>query len=208
MARYTEARCRLCRREGIKLYLKGDRCYGNRCAIERRNFPPGQHGRARRKFTEYAVQLREKQKARRIYGLLEAQFRNYFEKAERQRGITGENLLRLLERRLDNVVYRLGLAASRTEARQLVRHGHFKVNGRRVTIPSYLVRVGDKIGVADGSRESLRLKELIERAAQGTPPAWLSYDAEAATGEVVSYPTRDQIDVPVKEQLIVELYSR
>ncbi|MDI6631340.1 MAG: 30S ribosomal protein S4 [Thermoanaerobacteraceae bacterium] len=208
MARYTEARCRLCRREGVKLYLKGDRCYSNRCAIERRNFPPGQHGRARRKFTEYAVQLREKQKVRRIYGVLEAQFRNYFEKAERQRGITGENLLRLLERRLDNVVYRLGLAASRTEARQLVRHGHFKVNGRKVTIPSYLVRVGDRVSVAEGSRESLRVKELIERAAQTTPPAWLSYDAEAATGEVVAYPTRDQIDVPVKEQLIVELYSR
>lgn len=208
MARYTEARCRLCRREGVKLYLKGDRCYSNRCAIERRNFPPGQHGRTRRKFTEYAVQLREKQKVRRIYGVLEAQFRNYFEKAERQRGITGENLLRLLERRLDNVVYRLGLAASRAEARQLVRHGHFKVNGRKVTIPSYLVRVGDKVSVAERSKELLRVKELIERAAQTTPPAWLSYDPEGATGEVVAYPTRDQIDLPVKEQLIVELYSR
>jgi len=208
VARYTEARCRLCRREGVKLYLKGDRCYSNRCAIERRNAPPGQHGRARRKVTEYAVQLREKQKLRRIYGVLERQFRNYFEKAERQRGITGENLLRLLERRLDNVVYRLGLAASRTEARQLVRHGHFKVNGRKVNIPSFLVRVGDKITVADKSKESPRIKELIERAAQNTPPAWLSYDVDAAVGEVLSYPSRDQVDTPVKEQLIVELYSR
>ncbi|MEW6572422.1 MAG: 30S ribosomal protein S4 [Bacillota bacterium] len=208
MARYTEARCRLCRREGVKLYLKGDRCYSNRCAIERRNTPPGQHGRTRRKVTEYAVQLREKQKVRRIYGVLETQFRNYFEKAERQRGITGENLLRLLERRIDNIVYRLGLAASRTEARQLIRHGHFQVNGRKVSIPSFLVRVGDKITVADKSKESPRVKELIERAAQNTPPAWLGYDADAVTGEVLSYPTRDQIDTPVKEQLIVELYSR
>lgn len=208
MARYTEARCRLCRREGVKLYLKGDRCYSNRCAIERRNTPPGQHGRTRRKVTEYAVQLREKQKVRRIYGVLETQFRNYFEKAERQRGITGENLLRLLERRIDNIVYRLGLAASRTEARQLIRHGHFQVNGRKVSIPSFLVRVGDKITVAEKSKESPRVKELIERAAQNTPPAWLGYDADAVTGEVLSYPTRDQIDTPVKEQLIVELYSR
>ncbi|RPF42794.1 SSU ribosomal protein S4P [Thermodesulfitimonas autotrophica] len=208
MARYTEARCRLCRREGVKLYLKGDRCYSNRCAMERRNFPPGQHGRARRKVTEYALQLREKQKLRRIYGVLEAQFRNYFEKAERQRGITGENLLRLLERRLDNVVYRLGLASSRAEARQLVRHGHFQVNGRKVNIPSYLVRVGDRISVAANSKESPRIKELMERAAQNTPPAWLSYDADAATGEVLAYPARDQIDVPVREHLIVELYSR
>ncbi|MEW6448309.1 MAG: 30S ribosomal protein S4 [Bacillota bacterium] len=208
MARYTEARCRLCRREGLKLYLKGDRCYSNRCAIDRRNVPPGQHGRTRRKVTEYAVQLREKQKVRRIYGVLETQFRNYFEKAERQRGITGENLLRLLERRLDNIVYRLGLAASRTEARQLIRHGHFQVNGRKVSIPSYLVRVGDKVTVANKSKDSPRIKELIERAAQNTPPAWLGYDADAVTGEVLSYPTRDQIDTPVKEQLIVELYSR
>lgn len=145
---------------------------------------------------------------RRIYGVLETQFRNYFEKAERQRGITGENLLRLLERRIDNIVYRLGLAASRTEARQLIRHGHFQVNGRKVSIPSFLVRVGDKITVADKSKESPRVKELIERAAQNTPPAWLGYDADAVTGEVLSYPTRDQIDTPVKEQLIVELYSR
>lgn len=207
MARYTEARCRLCRREGMKLYLKGDRCYTNRCAIERRNFPPGQQSRSRRKVTEYAVQLREKQKVRRIYGVLEAQFRNYFERAERQRGITGENLLRLLERRLDNTVYRLGLGTSRAEARQLIRHGHFRVNGRKVDIPSFLVRVGDKISVANGSG-SPRIKELLERAAESTPPAWLRYDPETATGEVLSYPTRDQIDIPVKEQLIVELYSR
>jgi len=208
VARYTGARCRLCRREGIKLYLKGDRCYSNRCAVERRNFPPGQHGRVRRKVTEYALQLREKQKVRRIYGVLEAQFRNYFERAERQRGITGENLLRLLERRLDNVVYRLGLATSRAQARQLVRHGHFQVNGRKVNIPSYLVRVGDRISIAEKSKESPCIKELVERAAQSNPPSWLSYDADTATGEVLAYPERDQIDVPVREQLIVELYSR
>ncbi|MEW6173216.1 MAG: 30S ribosomal protein S4 [Bacillota bacterium] len=207
MARYTEARCRLCRREGIKLYLKGDRCYSTHCAVERRNFPPGQQTRSRRKVTEYAVQLREKQKVRRIYGVLEAQFRNYFEKAERQRGITGENLLRLLERRLDNVVYRLSLAASRSEARQLIRHGHFRVNGRKVNIPSFMVRVGQKISINNVS-ESPRIKELIERAAQNTPPAWLSYDPESTTGEVLAYPAREQIDIPVKEQLVVELYSR
>ncbi|RJX22268.1 MAG: 30S ribosomal protein S4 [Ammonifex sp.] len=207
MARYTEARCRLCRREGVKLYLKGDRCYSNRCGIERRNSPPGQQTRSRRKVTEYAVQLREKQKVRRIYGVLEAQFRGYFEKAERQRGITGENLLRLLERRLDNTAYRLGLGASRAEARQLIRHGHFTVNGRKVSIPSFLVKVGDKVRIKDGW-DSPRIKELLERAAENTPPAWLNYDPGTATGEVISYPTRDQIDVPVKEQLIVELYSR
>ncbi|MEW6183989.1 MAG: 30S ribosomal protein S4 [Bacillota bacterium] len=207
MARYTEARCRLCRREGIKLYLKGDRCYGTHCGVERRNSPPGQQTRSRRKVTEYAVQLREKQKVRRIYGVLEAQFRNYFEKAERQRGVTGDNLLRLLERRLDNVVYRLGLAASRSEARQLIGHGHFRVNGRKVNIPSFLVRIGQKISI-DSAAESPRIKELIERASQNTPPAWLSYDSDSATGEAISYPTREQIDIPVKEQLIVELYSR
>lgn len=208
MARYTGPRCRLCRREGVKLYLKGDRCYSPRCALERRNFPPGQHGRVRRKMTEYALQLREKQKVRRIYGILEAQFRNYFERAERQRGVTGENLLRLLERRLDNVVYRLGLATSRAEARQLVRHGHIRVNGRKVDIPSYLVRIGDRISIAEKSKESPRIQELLERAAQSKPPAWLRYDPDTATGEVLAYPTRDQIDIPVREQLIVELYSR
>jgi len=208
MARYTGPRCRLCRREGIKLYLKGDRCYTRRCALERRGYAPGQHGHARKKATEYGMQLREKQKAKRIYGVLEAQFRNYFERAERQTGITGENLLRFLERRLDNVVYRAGLAASRSEARQLVRHGHFAVNGRKVDIPSYLVRPGDVIALRERSKNSVRIKELLERAAEQRPPAWLSYDAERAEVRVLALPTRDQIDVPVQEHLIVELYSR
>ncbi|AEG16526.1 30S ribosomal protein S4 [Desulfofundulus sp. TPOSR] len=208
MARYTGPQCRLCRREGIKLYLKGDRCYTSKCAIDRRPYAPGVHGQARRKISEYGLQLREKQKARRIYGVLETQFRNYFERAERQPGITGENLLRLLERRLDNVVYRLGLATSRMEARQLVRHGHFTVNGRKVNIPSYLVRVGDVIAVREKSKDSPRIKELMERAADRTPPPWLEYDENQAQGRVVALPTRDQIDTPVQEHLIVELYSR
>ncbi|MGB9802936.1 MAG: 30S ribosomal protein S4 [Desulfofundulus sp.] len=208
MARYTGPQCRLCRREGIKLYLKGDRCYTAKCALDRRPYAPGAHGQARRKISEYGLQLREKQKARRIYGVLETQFRNYFERAERQPGITGENLLRLLERRLDNVVYRLGLASSRMEARQLVRHGHFTVNGRKVNIPSYLVRVGDVIAVREKSKDSPRIKELMERAADRTPPPWLEYDENQAQGRVVALPTRDQIDTPVQEHLIVELYSR
>jgi len=208
MARYTGPRCRLCRREGVKLYLKGDRCYSPRCALDRRPYAPGQHGRGRRKVTEYALQIREKQKVRRIYGVLETQFRNYFAKAERQPGITGENLLRLLERRLDNVVYRLGLAASRSEARQLVRHGHFLVNGRKVNIPSYQVRVGDTITLREESRSIPRMQELMERAAEKAPPSWLVYEPEQATGRVIALPTRDQIDAPVKEHLIVELYSR
>ncbi|MBO8129576.1 MAG: 30S ribosomal protein S4 [Peptococcaceae bacterium] len=208
MARYTEARCRLCRREGTKLYLKGDRCY-TKCTIERRPNPPGLHGARRRgKITEYGLQLREKQKARRTYGVLERQFRRYYDKAARQPGITGENLLRLLERRLDNVVYRLGLGASRSEARQLVRHGHFTVNGRKVNIPSFQVRVGDVIGLKERSKSMPRIQELMERAAENTPPAWLEYDPDRAEGRVVDLPTRDQIDVPVKEQLIVELYSK
>ncbi len=208
MARYAGPQCRLCRREGIKLYLKGDRCYTGKCAIDRRPYAPGAHGQARRKVSEYGLQLREKQKARRIYGVLETQFRNYFERAERQPGVTGENLLRLLERRLDNVVYRLGLATSRMEARQLVRHGHFTVNGRKVNIPSYLVRVGDVIAVREKSKESPRIKELMERAADRTPPPWLEYEENQAQGRVVALPTRDQIDTPVQEHLIVELYSR
>lgn len=208
MARYTGAQCRLCRREGAKLYLKGDRCYSGKCAIDRRSYGPGMHGQSRKKVSEYGVQLREKQKTRRIYGVLEKQFSNYFERAERQGGVTGENLLRLLERRLDNVIYRLGLASSRTEARQLVRHGHYTVNGRRVSIPSFLVRVGDVITVHEGSKESSRIKELLERAADKTPPAWLEYTADQATGTVVALPARDQIDAPVQEHLIVELYSR
>lgn len=210
MARYTEAQCRLCRREGMKLYLKGDRCYSGKCAIDRKSYAPGMHGQGGRrpKVSEYGTQLREKQKTRRIYGILEKQFRSYFEKAERQQGITGENLLRLLERRLDNVVYRLGLGSSRVEARQLVRHGHFTVNGRKVNIPSFLTRVGDVIEVREKSKESPRIKEMMERAADRTPPAWLEYESEPARGRLVALPARDQIDVPVQEHLIVELYSR
>jgi len=176
--------------------------------VERRAYAPGQHGQGRKKVSEYGLQLREKQKTRRIYGILEGQFRRYFDKAERQQGVTGENLLRLLERRLDNVIYRLGLGSSRNEARQLVRHGHFTVNGRKVNIPSYLLRAGDVITVREKSKESPRIKELLERAADRTPPAWLEYDADQATGRVIALPARDQIDAPVQEHLIVELYSR
>lgn len=208
MAKYTGSVCRLCRREGQKLYLKGDRCFTPKCAIDRRAYAPGQHGQGRKKVSEYGLQLREKQKARRIYGILENQFRRYFEKAERQPGVTGENLLRLLERRLDNVIYRLGLGSSRSEARQLVRHGHFMVNGRKVNIPSYLIRVGDVITVRDKSKESPRVKELLERAGDRTPPAWLELEAEQARARVVDLPARDQIDATVQEHLIVELYSR
>jgi len=208
MARYTEAQCRLCRREGAKLYLKGDRCYSGKCAVDRKSNPPGMHRQSRKKVSEYGVQLREKQKTRRIYGVLEKQFRNYFEKAERQQGITGENLLRLLERRLDNIVYRLGLGSSRVEARQLVRHGHFTVNGRKVNIPSFLTRIGDVIEVREKSKESPKIKEMIERAAEKAPPAWLEYEPEPARGRVIALPARDQIDAPVQEHLIVELYSR
>jgi small subunit ribosomal protein S4 len=208
LAKYTGSVCRLCRREGLKLYLKGDRCFTPKCAAERKAYAPGQHGQGRKKVSEYGLQLREKQKARRIYGILEKQFRRYFEKAERQSGITGENLLRLLERRLDNVVYRLGLGSSRSEARQLVLHGHFMVNGRKVNIPSYLIRVGDVITVREKSKESPKIKELLERAGDRTPPAWLELEAEQARARVVDLPARDQIDATVQEHLIVELYSR
>lgn len=208
MARYTGPHCRLCRREGLKLYLKGDRCYTGKCAIDRRSYAPGQHGQGRKKISEYGIQLRAKQKARRIYGVLEKPFRTYFEKAERQAGVTGENLLRLLERRLDNVIYRLGLGASRVEARQLVLHGHFTVNGKKVNIPSFQVKVGDEIGVREKSKSSPRVKELMERSADRTPPAWLEYDAQEPKARVIALPNRDQIDAPVEEHLIVELYSR
>ncbi|MFZ5641721.1 MAG: 30S ribosomal protein S4 [Bacillota bacterium] len=208
MARYTGPVCRLCRREGAKLYLKGDRCYSDKCAIDRKGYAPGQHGQGRKKVSEYGLQLREKQKARRMYGILENQFRNYFAKADRQQGITGDNLLRLLERRLDNVIYRIGFGASRAEARQLVRHGHFTVNGRKVNIPSFQVKVGDVITVREGSRDVPRIKELVEQAARKTPPAWLELDTDQFTGKVVALPSRDQIDAPLEEHLIVELYSR
>lgn len=208
MARYKGPVCRLCRREGIKLFLKGDRCYSDKCTLNRRSAAPGQHGQGRRKISEYGLQLREKQKARRIYGVLERQFRRYFELAERQKGITGENLLRLLERRLDNVVFRLGLANSRPEARILVTHGHFLVNGRRVQIPSYLVKVGDEIQVSEKSKQSPKFKEIAEAIVHRTPPAWLELDKEALKGRVLTLPSREDIDVPIEEHLIVELYSK
>jgi len=209
VGRYTDSVCRQCRREGEKLFLKGDRCYSEKCAIERRPYAPGIHGQGRRqKPSEYGLQLREKQKTKRIYGLMERQFRNYFKEADRQKGITGENLLRLLERRLDNVVYRLGFAASRKEARQLVNHGHFTVNGKKINIPSMLVKVGDVIMIKESSKESPKFKEIKEQAAYKTPPEWLSVDVENLAGTVLAFPTRDQIDTQVSEHLIVELYSR
>jgi small subunit ribosomal protein S4 len=208
MARYTDAVCRLCRREGMKMYLKGDRCYTPKCAVDRRSYAPGDKGQSRRKVTEYGLQLREKQRTRRIYGILERQFRRYFGAAERQRGITGENLLRILERRLDNVAYRIGFAGSRAEARQMVRHGHVTVNGRRVSIPSYLVKIGDVVEIAPGSREQARFSELAETAAHKTPPPWLEVDLEKMRVRVQAFPSREDIDTPIKEHLIVELYSR
>lgn len=208
MARYTGPVCRLCRREGVKLYLKGDRCYSDKCAFAKRAYAPGQHGQGRKKVSEYGTQLREKQKARRVYGVLEKQFRAYFDKADRQKGITGENLLVLLERRLDNVVFRLGFGASRNQARQLVRHGHFTVNGRKVNIPSYLIKAGDVVAVHEGSKESPIIKEMAETLATKTVPAWLEMAAADLTGKVVRYPNREEIDIPIQEHFIVELYSR
>lgn len=210
MARYIGPVCRQCRREGVKLYLKGDRCYSDKCAFSKRGYAPGQHGQgqARKKVSEYGLQLREKQKTRRVYGILERQFRAYFEKAERQKGIAGENLLILLERRLDNVVFRMNFGGSRTQARQLVRHGHFIVNGHRVDIPSYLVKPGDVIQVAETSKESPLIKEIAENASHKTAPAWLEVSAQDMSGKVLRYPTREEIDTPIQEHLIVELYSR
>ncbi len=208
MARYTGAVCRLCRREGSKLYLKGERCYTPKCTFEHRPETPGQKSRFRKKPTEYGLQLREKQKARRIYGVLERQFRRYYERAARARGVTGETLLQLLERRLDNVVYRLGWASSRSEARQLVRHGHFTVNGRRVNIPSFQVRPGDEVAVHAASRNMPRLKELTGMGGQRGVPEWLEANHEEMKARVVRLPHREEIDVPVQEHLIIELYSR
>jgi small subunit ribosomal protein S4 len=208
MARYTGADCRLCRREGVKLFLKGDRCYSDKCGVEKRPFPPGQAGKKRPRDSEYRVQLREKQKAKRSYGVLEKQFRNYYELASRQQGITGENLLRLLESRLDNVVYRLGFAASRDEARQGVRHNHILVNGKRVNIPSYRVRPGDLVSLAPAARDLIVVKAAIISSARVEVPGWLEVDVEKLQGTVLSMPERDQIDLPVREQLIVELYSK
>ena len=209
MARYVGPVCRLCRREGMKLFLKGERCYTEKCAIEKRNLPPGQHGKARKaKLLGYGLQLREKQKVKRIYGVLEDQFRLYFERAERQRGITGEMLLQLLERRLDNVIYRLGLATSRPQARQLVRHGHFLVNGRKVDVPSYSIRAGDAITVRATSAKHAAIQHAMEEVKGRGIPQWLEFDGEKVAGRVTSLPTREQINLPVQEQLIVELYSK
>ena len=208
MARYNEAVCRLCRREGEKLYLKGERCYTQKCSVGKRSYAPGQHGQDRKKISEYGIQLREKQKLRRIHGVLERQFSGYFSMAERKQGITGQNLLQILETRLDNVVYRLGFGASRKEARQLVLHGHFRVNGKKVTIPSYLLKVGDAVSVKEGSLESTKIKANLESAASHTIPEWLELDLNNHRGTVKAIPTREQIDIPVQEHLIVELYSR
>ncbi len=208
MARYIGAVCRLCRREGQKLFLKGERCYTDKCAIERRNYPPGEHGQARPKFSEYSIQLREKQKLRRIYGILEAQFRRYFVMADRSKGVTGETLLQLLERRLDNIVYRIGFSTSRTEARQLVRHGHFRVNGRKVDIPSYLVRAGDIVTVREKSQKVTRIQEALELARRRGVPDWIEVTPEQWSGRVKALPTRQDLTMPVSEKLVVELYSK
>lgn len=209
MARYTGAVCRQCRREGLKLYLKGERCYTEKCGVDRRAYAPGQHGQRRRgKTSEYGLQLREKQKARRIYGVLESQFRRYFQEADRRKGITGENLLQILESRLDNIVYRMGFALSRPEARQLVKHGHFSVNGKKVTIPSYQVRPGDEIAVREASRTKGRFKELAELTQNQGTMEWLEVNRENLSGKVIRLPNRDEIDIPITEHLIVELYSR
>jgi len=208
MARYTGSVCRLCRREGMKLFLKGDRCYSEKCAVAKRHTPPGMHGQSRRKPSEYGVQLREKQKCRRTYGVLESQFRKYYEMASNMRGVTGENMLCLLERRLDNVVYRLCLGESRPMARQIVMHGHVRVNGKKVDIPSYQVKVGDEITIRERSRDMENFKALKEQGAGKPIPKWLELNAENLTGRVIAQPQRDDIDLTVEEHLIVEYYSR
>ena len=208
MARHAGAVCRLCRREGMKLFLKGDRCFKEKCAFERRGYAPGQHGRRRSKIQGYGIQLREKQKVKRMYGVLEQQFRNYFAKAAKTKGITGENLLRLLETRLDNVVYRLGFASSRAMARQLVAHGHFQVNGRKLDVPSALVKTGQEVTLREASRKNEEIKICLDTAAGRGIPPWLELDVANFKGIVRQMPTRDDITMPIQEQLIVELYSR
>ena len=209
MARYVEASCRLCRRENLKLFLKGDRCYTDKCAFERRSYAPGQHGQRRGgKISDYGIQLREKQKVKRIYGIFEKQFRKYYHKAERQKGITGTNLLVLLERRLDNTVFRMGFASSREQARQLVRHNHFTVNGRKVNIPSYQVRTGDTIQVKEKSRTIPVVQEALETVVRREVPPWLEVDSSDFRGMVKAFPSREELTMPVNEQLIVELYSK
>ncbi len=208
MARYSGPVCKICRREGMKLFLKGERCLSDKCAFERRPYPPGEHGRRRIKPSEYQKQLREKQKVKRTYGLMEKQFHGYYKKAARKKGITGEHLMIMLEPRFDDVIYRSGFAFSRPEARQLVRHGHFTINGRRVNIPSYRLRAGDIYAVGEKSKASERIKEAALATSKGEVPEWLDVDAKNATGKVRDLPTREQISMPVKEQLIVELYSK
>jgi small subunit ribosomal protein S4 len=208
LARYTKTNCRLCRRENLKLFLKGERCYTEKCAFDRRNYPPGQHGQSRKKFSDYGTQLREKQKVKRIYGILENQFRNIFKEADRQKGITGETLLALLERRLDNVVYRLGFANSRDEARQLVRHNHFLINQSKVNIPSFLVRPGDVIEIREKSKKMVRVLEALEGVARRGVPQWLELDKDQMKGSMKGLPSREEITLPIQEKLIVELYSK
>ncbi len=208
MARNLGPVCRLCRREGLKLFLKGERCYSDKCAIERRNYPPGAHGQARTRFSEFAIRLREKQKVKRIYRLLEKQFAHYFEVAERMPGITGESLLVLLERRLDNVIYRLGFASSLSQARQLVRHGHFEVNGKKVTIPSYLVAVGQMISITEKSRTKKVIVEALEMAQRRGVPPWIALERDQFRGSLRSFPARSDLTMPISEKLIVEHYSR
>ncbi len=209
MARYTGESCRVCRREGEKLFLKGSRCYTDKCAITRRAYAPGQHGQKRKKQSEYGTQLREKQKAKAFYGVLESQFRKYFEEAARSKSVTGLKLLQILESRLDNVVYRMGLATSRAQARQLVRHGHFEVNGVKVNIPSYLTKVGEVVKVKEASANSEIFKQIVEANENGRPvPTWLEADLQNKSGKIVALPTREEIDLPVQEHLIVELYSK
>jgi small subunit ribosomal protein S4 len=208
MARYTDSACRICRRENLKMYLKGDRCYTDKCAIERRPYPPGQHGQGRAKFSEYGVQLREKQKVKRLYGLLESQFRGYYLRGSAAKGKTGENLLQYLEQRLDNVVFRLGFADTRAEARQLVRHGHFRVNGHKVNIPSFLCRANDAIEVKDPSKKVTRILESLGAVDRRGVPKWLELDKDNFKGKLTALPAREDLTLPIREQLIVELYSR
>ncbi|MBE6755924.1 MAG: 30S ribosomal protein S4 [Clostridia bacterium] len=208
MARYTGPVCKLCRREGKKLFLKGERCYTDRCAFERRSYAPGQHGQSRKKVSEYGMQLRAKQQARRYYGINEVQFHKYFLMAEKRQGVTGENLLRICESRLDNVVYLLGWANSRAEARQLVIHGHYEVNSKKVDIPSYLLKAGDTVSIKSKSKDSEKFKAVLEANASRPVPQWLDLNKEAATAKIVTLPERDQIAAPVEEHLIVEFYSK
>ena len=208
MARYKDSVCRLCRRENMKLFLKGERCLTNKCAIDKRSYPPGQHGQRRQKFSTYGIQLREKQKVKRIYGILEKQFRSYFESADRKRGITGENLLQLLERRLDNVVYRLGLASSRKLARQLVRHNHFSLNEKKVNIPSLLVKKGDEVELKLKSIDIMPIHDSLKKMEISHIPAWLGFDQNSLKATVLDFPKREEIAIPIQEQLIVELYSK